>query len=684
MPITPDALRFQRTRRGAPVHPHALAGLAGLSALVGLVAATQYVAHRFGFHPHLGPSLSAGEALPPLLGIACGIGLLAAAAACWRAGAARRTIPGLLLLAGACFAATRGPLYAPTRAVQWWVAFRAATAADPAARAGVERAFEGVIPVGIAAFLATFGATALVVLGASVKRASNAYGTAEFGTGAELLLPVAEERRRRRLRRAGKRVPEPGVMIGRLPPARRSIWPARARPGRLLWYQGPSHILTMAPTRAGKGVGAVVPALLQYPGSVVCMDVKGENFHVTHARRLEMGNAVHVLDPFRVTGEHGFHACANPLDTIDTRGAHKDRALDDCRTLAEMLVEEEGKENRHFSDEGRSLLACFLLHVCDEYHGRPEERTLIKVRELLTLAEKPFRRQLERMSCSDNPLVRRGVARLQQKEERERTGVISTAQRGIDFLDSLPMANVLVPPLAESLGAIGSVPAGRSRRVDLSLIKGESPMTLYIVLPPEALKTHAAWIRMMIACTNNMITRISGRPRHRVLLLLDEFAQLGHIRPVVEGISLVGGYGALFWLIVQDLAQLKGLYKDNWETLFANCDVKQCFGTNDWTTADLLSRMTGETTLFSEGGSSGSGRSFGKSRGHSTNYGESVSEKGRRLLLPDEVMRLPATSQLLFVKGSPPLLAHKINYLRDPEFRGADGEALFAKNPMYT
>jgi type IV secretion system protein VirD4 len=188
---------------------------------------------------------------------------------------------------------------------------------------------------------------------------------------------------------------------------------------------------------------------------------------------------------------------------------------------------------------------------------------------------------------------------------------------------------------------------------------------------------------MMIACINNMITRIPGRPTHRILMLLDEFAQLGHIRPVVEGISLVGGYGVLFWVIIQDLAQLKGLYRDNWETIFANCDVKQCFGTNDWTTADLLSRMTGETTLFTEGGSSGKGRSYGKSSGHSTNYGESVSEKGRRLLMADEVLRLPPSKQLLFVKGSSPLLVDKINYLTDPEFRGADGKPLFKQNPMY-
>lgn len=93
--------------------------------------------------------------------------------------------------------------------------------------------------------------------------------------------------------------------------------------------------------------------------------------------------------------------------------------------------------------------------------------------------------------------------------------------------------------------------------------------------------------------------------------------------------------------------------------------------------------MTSETTVFTESGSSGRGRSYGKSSGHSTNYGESVSEKGRRLLMPDEVMRLSPTKQFLFVKGSAPLLVDKINYLCDPEFRRPKGKALFRANPMY-
>ena len=91
--------------------------------------------------------------------------------------------------------------------------------------------------------------------------------------------------------------------------------------------------------------------------------------------------------------------------------------------------------------------------------------------------------------------------------------------------------------------------------------------------------------------------------------------------------------------------------------------------------------MTGETTLITKGGSAGSGRSYGKSSGHSTNHGPSYLEKGGCLLMPDEVMRPPLSKQLLFVKSSAPLIADKDNYLTDPEFRGAGAKPLFDPIP---
>jgi len=106
--------------------------------------------------------------------------------------------------------------------------------------------------------------------------------------------------------------------------------------------------------------------------------------------------------------------------------------------------------------------------------------------------------------------------------------------------------------------------------------------------------------------------------------------------------------------------------------------VLQAFGTNDWDTAEYLSKMTGETTVrvTSENRSAGVSRGLHPHR----QYGTAISsaESGRRLLLADEVRRLPGEWELLFVKGSDPLLVRRLNYLTDAGFA-----ARAAPNPLY-
>jgi type IV secretory pathway TraG/TraD family ATPase VirD4 len=88
--------------------------------------------------------------------------------------------------------------------------------------------------------------------------------------------------------------------------------PILGRAGRsLLRYEDEGHILTIAPTGSCKGVSAVIPNLPDYPDSVLVLDLKGENYAVTAARRARFGPVL-VLDPFRITGAES--AAVNPLD----------------------------------------------------------------------------------------------------------------------------------------------------------------------------------------------------------------------------------------------------------------------------------------------------------------------------------------------------------------------------------
>ena len=76
----------------------------------------------------------------------------------------------------------------------------------------------------------------------------------------------------------------------------------RGRNGKLLRYDGPAHLLTIAPARSGKGVGTIIPNLLTANRSVVCIDPKGENGRVALRQREAFG-PVHCLDPFGISGQ---------------------------------------------------------------------------------------------------------------------------------------------------------------------------------------------------------------------------------------------------------------------------------------------------------------------------------------------------------------------------------------------
>ena len=213
--------------------------------------------------------------------------------------------------------------------------------------------------------------------------------------------------------------------------------------------------------------------------------------------------------------------------------------------------------------------------------------------------------------------------------------------------------------------------------LSLDRLKSEF-VSVYLVLPAERLSTYRRWLRLMIGCGLLAMTRTRTPPRHRVLFLLDEFANLGRMAPVEDAISLVGGFGVTFWLILQDLSQLKAHYRDRWETFEGSAQVIQAFGTNDLFTAEHLSKRLGDATIHVESENLSAGISRGRSSSRNQSAAQTVAEKGRRLLTPDEAMRLPGDQQLVLVRGRAPIRARKLDYLADAEFAG-----LAAENPLY-
>ena len=302
--------------------------------------------------------------------------------------------------------------------------------------------------------------------------------------------------------------------------------------GHLLRHRTDKHLLTLAPNRAGKGVSAIIPNLLTWPGSVLVIDPKGENAMVTARRRREMGQSVHVLDPWGITGLDGGRF--NPLlalapDSVDL--------VEDAALLADGLVLPGTKADDEFwNGEARSLIAGLLMHIVTT--ELPEDRHLGTLRVMLTLGEKEIADLLEDMidNHAASGLVARTARRLMQKTDRERSGVISTAQAQTHFLDSPRMTEVL-----------------KASSFDLGDLKSGAT-TIFLVLPADRLATHGRWLRLVVGLCLSALTRDRRAPPYSVLFMLDEFAALGRLQAVETAMGLLAGYGVLLWPILQDLS----------------------------------------------------------------------------------------------------------------------------------
>jgi len=430
---------------------------------------------------------------------------------------------------------------------------------------------------------------------------------------------------------------EDGLLIGRNP-----------HTGRLLNYDGPAHLITLAPTRAGKGVGTVIPNLLAAERSVLVIDPKGENARIAGEARRRFGT-VHVLDPFEVSGHPS--AAYNPLDrlTPDSLDLGEDAA-----SLTEALVMDPPGQvtEAHWNEEAKAILGGLIMFcVCHEDRDR---RSLATVREYLTLPPEKLRALLELMQDSGEAggLIARAANRFLGKADREAASVLSNAQRHTHFLDS--------PRIAKCLARSDFAFSDLRHRIT----------SVFLVLPPNRMDAYSRWLRLLVSQALQDIARdaeasvgaqgASQRLKTPTLFLLDEFAALGRLEAVERAMGLMAGYGLQLWPILQDMSQLKDLYGERAGTFIANAGVQQVFGVNDFETAKWLSQMIGQETAGFQTDSfkPGDGPSF------------SNNLTGRDLLTPDEIMQLPPDRQLLRVQGQATAIAQKLRYYADPEFAG--------------
>lgn len=414
---------------------------------------------------------------------------------------------------------------------------------------------------------------------------------------------------------------------------------------QVLRHDGDEHVLVVAPTNTGKSVGISLPTGLVWRHSYVALDLKGENWTVTSGLRSSFGPVFRFAPT-----EAGAHRY-NPLTQI-RRGEAEVR---DTQVLADMLVDPEGalRERSHWQLRAFELLVTAILWTL----YAEQKKTLSRLGELLADPQRPITSLLEEMLASPikdgapHPVVASGARQLLDMAEAERSGVVSTA---LGYL-ALYRDPVLARATEVSDFAIEDI------------IIGARPVSLYLVVPPEEISRLKALLRLVLNQILKRLTEIAAQQHgkgRRVLLMLDEFPQLGKLDFFEHALAYIRGYRIKACLVAQSLNQIVQAYGEH-SSILDNAHVRVAFACNDERTAKRISDMLGVTTE-TRAQMNYAGSRMAPWLGHTM---VSRQEVPRPLLTPGEVMQLPASDALVLTGGSPPIRARKIRYFDEPVFK---------------
>lgn len=417
------------------------------------------------------------------------------------------------------------------------------------------------------------------------------------------------------------------------------------------------HLLTVAGSRAGKSSTCLKPNLLLWPSSVLCIDPKGELAEATALARAKMGQDVYILDPFgEVKGEAAkYRASFNPLDEL--RSADPDSVIDDCALLADALIVPDKGGDQHWTLSAKNLVRGLMLYVLLK---GGKNGSLVDLREMITAPlgddkETPdgdqiwlstyFKLMMAEEDAFDGVLSGVGGTMF-GKPKGERGSIISTAVEQTSFLDSTPMRKHL------SESDLRPLPS-------LRVLK-QRPTTIYMVLPASRMATHYRWFRMILTLALSALEREPMALPSPVLFVLEEFPQLGYMRQIEAAAGLMAGYGVKLWTVLQDLSQIKSLYRDSWETFIGNAGVVQAFGNTDATTLEYLSRSIGNLQIEEINKVSPSISQFAGGAS-----GEQKTKRTTPLLAPFEIAQYCARNtqkQIILFAGKPPAFINRLTH----------------------
>jgi type IV secretion system protein VirD4 len=441
-----------------------------------------------------------------------------------------------------------------------------------------------------------------------------------------------------------------------------------------------THCLAFMPTGSGKTVGLVIPTLLSWERSAVVHDLKGEIWEKTAGWRggsaeRGLGQRVYKFEP---TATDGSSVRLNPLDRIRIG---TDYEIQDVQNIVELVADEGEKpvrgDNRFWVEMAKRLLLGLALHV--KHDDDPDNDSLAGV--AATLAGPRYDNVDDLFAFlrtyRHDPSTSRGWS---DKEGRPTPTHPLVAAIATQMLAMEPRVKANIVAEAQSFLTLYSDPviSGNIASSDFDL--GElrnGHISLYLVVQPAHKKRLRPLTRLVL--TQILLALMQTHQpstEFRVLIMLEEVAELGALDIVATALALGRGYGLKLYLIAQDLSQLETAWGAKSKSLVANCAIRIASAPNDLATAELISKMCGTMTVRHTVRNY-SGRRMSVLLPHTM---ATEQDTQRPLLTADEVMRLPGPRKndsgeiitpgnlLVFVSGQAPIYGVQPLYFRDPTF----------------
>lgn len=416
--------------------------------------------------------------------------------------------------------------------------------------------------------------------------------------------------------------------------------------GKKLWIDGDDvGGFVIGPPRSGKGASLIVPNCLLWPDSIVVLDMRGETYEATAGYRSKFSRVLR----FSPADENGDTECYNPLDFVAIDPDQRDI---DINSIATALLPTP-KGDAYWISDARALFAGVTSWVLENPDILEKDKNLGTVLNVVEGGDQPLREWLEEVA---NPELR---------------------ATWISSFTYTTLARFAVMASKQFDGVYGSLAAAvrpfKNNRIlratarstfDIRALRREN-MSLYLDFRIQQITSIGPIFNvLMVQFMDYMSRNMMKRGERRVLVLLDEFQNLGKLENALTVATVLGGYGIPCWFFVQSLRSIDNVYtREGRQTLVNSARAQIFLGAQDPEDQRYVSQLLGERKEVTVDKAVSTGVTLFDRKGATMSHKTTM----RPLMRPDELGAMDETRCIIKLRNQQPIFGIRNLYYADKE-----------------